>query len=184
MGKMESLRKALFVQVRNNSPRLNSWSSILIGCTQIHDEALPKMQLVRGELLTLFLPKGGASEYRSIGSRIGNDIEQVFSGKAAPKPQSLPVGETMHEDFVDIAPVKETSKSSTRILSLPTLSTLPRPDNLFTTLLPYTLIVRRTGSGIDIEGSHQPTLELISEYFKRHARKNLNDTRQVCSPQP
>lgn len=139
---------------------------------------------MRGELLTLFLPKGGASEYRSISSRIGSDIEQVFSGKEAPKSQSAPVGEILHEDFVDIAPATATSKATTRVLSLPTLSTLPRPDNLFPTLLPYTLIVRRTGSGIDIEGSHQPTLELISEYFKRHARKNLNDTRQVCRPLP
>ena len=134
---------------------------------------------MRGERLTLFLPKGGASEYRSINTRIGEDIQQAFSGKEATKSRPAAVADTLQEDFVDVSPVKESQKAATRVRSLPSLATLPRPDNLFTTLLPYTLIVRRTNSGIDIEGSHQPTLELISEYFKRHARKNLNDTRQV-----
>lgn len=126
----------------------------------------------------MFLPKAGPPEYRSFSSRIGSDIEQVFSGKAAATSHAALNPEAANDDFVDVAPSREAPKA-TRVKSLPTLSTIPRPDNLFTSLLPYTVIVRRTGGGIDIESSHQPTLELISEYFKRHARKNLNDTRQV-----
>ena len=129
--------------------------------------------------MTLFLPKTDSSGYRSISSRIGNDLEQVFSGKEATTSQHAAAPETSHDDFVDISPPREVAKPSSRIKSLPSVATLPRPDALFTTLLPYTVIVRRTGGGIDIESSHQATLELISEYFKRHARKNLNDTRQV-----
>ncbi|KIM31283.1 hypothetical protein M408DRAFT_21345 [Serendipita vermifera MAFF 305830] len=159
MNKMERLRKALFVQI---------W-----------DGKLPKTEFVRGELLTLFLPKGNPSEFRSISSRIGADLETAFSGKKAAVSHPATSPEVTQDDFVDVSPAKEVVKSANHVRSLPTVATLPRPDNLFVTLLPYTVILRRTGGGIDIESSHQPTLELIVEYFKRHARKNLNDSRQI-----
>ncbi|CAG7854896.1 SubName: Full=Uncharacterized protein {ECO:0000313/EMBL:CCA77757.1} [Serendipita indica DSM 11827] len=155
LTKMEGIRKALFVQ--------------------IHDAPLPKLEFVRGEMMTLFLPVEGPEGLRSISSSIGADIEKVFTGKAQNTTQS---NKETTDDF-EVLPKSPTIKATSRVLSLPQLDTLPRPETLFASLLPYTIIVRRTGNGIDIEGSHQPTLELICEYFKKHARKNLNDTRQV-----
>ncbi|KAG8807219.1 hypothetical protein FRC17_004591 [Serendipita sp. 399] len=159
LEKMERTRKALFVQ--------------------IHDKTVPKFEIVRGELLTLFLPKAGASELRSVSSRIGEDIEQAFVQKA--KPTSDEGAEALQDDFVDIVPVSRPagSQRAPKVLSLPSIDTLARPENLFSSILPYTLIVRHTGEGIEIEGSHQPTLQLIHDYFTKYARKNLNDTRQI-----
>ncbi|CCA77757.1 hypothetical protein PIIN_02979 [Serendipita indica DSM 11827] len=138
-------------------------------------EGIRKPSLFRGEMMTLFLPVEGPEGLRSISSSIGADIEKVFTGKAQNTTQS---NKETTDDF-EVLPKSPTIKATSRVLSLPQLDTLPRPETLFASLLPYTIIVRRTGNGIDIEGSHQPTLELICEYFKKHARKNLNDTRQV-----
>ncbi|PVF97456.1 hypothetical protein CPB86DRAFT_785757 [Serendipita vermifera] len=160
LEKIERMRKAIFVK--------------------IHDKSTPAIEVVRGELLTLFLPKNAAPDYRTISSQIGKDLEEAFRDKrTVERPQNI--SEDLKDDFVDISPTptKPTFKSSSRVSSLPQASSLARPENLFSTLVPYTLIVHKTGSGIDIEGTHQPTLELIHEYFKRHSRKNLNDTRQI-----
>lgn len=153
---MEAKRKALFIQ--------------------IHDDSVPQTKFVNN-LFTLFLPKGDSSTYRTITDRLGADLEDVFSGKVTNAPKAEPF-QTMKDDFVEVLPSGATP-SLPKVTSLPLVSNLPKPEALFPTLLPYTLIVRRTGNGIDIEGSHEPTLSLICEYFKRHSRKNLNLTTQV-----
>ncbi|KAG8839446.1 hypothetical protein FRC18_010926 [Serendipita sp. 400] len=113
-------------------------------------------------------------------SLIGEDIEQVFIKK--PSATRGEATETIQDDFVDVAPVTRPSgaqRSTPKVLSLPSVDVLARPENLFSSILPYTLIVRHTSDGVEIEGSHQPTLQLIHDYFKKYARKNLNDTRQI-----
>ena len=124
--------------------------------------------------MTLLLPAEGAAGLQSISSKIGSDIEEAFAGKtqnAAPPAKLEP-----SDDFVEVLP---RGLTTSRVLSLPQVDTLARPESLFASILPYTIIVRHTGQGIDVTGTHQPTLELICDYFRKHARKNLNDTRQV-----
>lgn len=130
--------------------------------------------------MTLFLPKGDAAAYNNIYYKIGSDVEAVFMDQpSAGQGNSEPI--TENDDFIEVLPGGKDNQPAppVKVKSLPNIETLPRPDALFSTLLPYTVIVRRTGGGVDIESSHQPTLELISEYFRRHSRKNLNDSRQV-----
>jgi hypothetical protein len=115
--------------------------------------------------------------------KIGADIESVFTDKEPEnEDQGAPGPAGDNDDFVEVLPGgkdSQTQAAPVKVRTLPNVNTLPRPDMLFSTLLPYTVIVRKTGGGVDIECSHQPTLELISEYFKRHLRKNLNHSRQV-----
>jgi hypothetical protein len=134
-------------------------------------------------MLTLYLPKWGASEFGQNISRIGTDLEDVFSGKD--RPIYDPTASTTQDDYVEIirtpnAPAQTlVTAVPPRVRSLPAAATLPRPDILFGSTLPYTLIVRNRSDGIDIDCSHAPTLNLIYEYFNNHTRKNMIDHRKV-----
>ena len=113
-------------------------------------------------------------------SRIGTDLEVVFSGKE--RPIDDPTASATQDDFVEIIGTNKTpaqTQVTARVRSLPAAATLPRPDLLFGNTLPYTLIVRNRNDGIDIDCSHAPTLNLIYEYFNRHTRKNMIDHRKV-----
>jgi len=62
---------------------------------------------------------------------------------------------------------------------LPTLSFLPPPDQLFSKFLAtynHLLIMHANSASVDIQCTHQPTLELIYSYFTKHARINQNKT--------
>jgi len=119
-------------------------------------------------------------------SRIGTDLEDVFNGKEGPIHDSMT--STTQDDFVEIIGTNKTPVQALmtavpipRVTSLPAAAALPRPDVLFGSILPYTLIVRNRsdGIGIDIDCSHTPTLNLIYEYFNRHTRKNMVDHQKV-----
>lgn len=58
--------------------------------------------------------------------------------------------------------------------SLPELDSLPRPERLFETTLPYHMIVRiresNVNSGIVVQSSHQPSLELLAAYLTKYTK--------------
>ncbi|KJR87434.1 uncharacterized protein SPSK_10412 [Sporothrix schenckii 1099-18] len=61
---------------------------------------------------------------------------------------------------------------------LPSLESLPRPDELFLRP-PYHIIVADYGKKkIVVQGSHSPSLKLLGEYMKRWCRINHHDSRQ------
>ena len=130
----------------------------------------------------LLLPKTGATWYRQMSSSMGKDLEDLFinggtkptaigqpSAGNAPKPHAS-------SDWVDVSPSAE---RETRVISLPDVATLGKPESLFVGLLPYYIIVTNSGAHIHIESSHQPTLELVHEYFSKNTRRNMNLTTQV-----
>ncbi|KAH8883562.1 hypothetical protein GQ53DRAFT_882329, partial [Thozetella sp. PMI_491] len=59
---------------------------------------------------------------------------------------------------------------------LPTVSALPRPDVLLLRP-PYHLQMHVGGNEVEIQCSHSPTLQLLSDYLKKWCRVNHNDTR-------
>ena len=61
---------------------------------------------------------------------------------------------------------------------LPNWESLPRPDDLLLRP-PYYLTLDAGTQQIQIEGSHSPSLKLLSDYLKRWCRVNHNDTRSV-----
>lgn len=50
---------------------------------------------------------------------------------------------------------------------MPSLDTLSRPELLFANVAPYHMVLRHTAQSLTIEGSHQPSLELLCAYFKK-----------------
>ena len=140
-------------------------------------------------MLTLYLPQWGPFEFRQNMSRIGTDVEDAFSGKRRLTYEPTPPAAAVPDDFVEIigtnkvpAQALATTAPTPRVISLPAAASLPRPDILFGSILPYTLIVRNRADGIDIDCSHSPTLNLIYEYFSRHTRKNMVSHGQVSRP--
>jgi hypothetical protein len=129
----------------------------------------------------LSLPQTGPQWYRTMLSRIGNDLEDVFLGTKKEKPAAPPTATSAAvsaNDWIDLDPV---AKITNKIRSLPTLSTLSKPESLFASVLPYYVIVTNSGASIHIEGSHQRTIDLVHQYFQMHTRKNMNLTTQVPS---
>lgn len=64
---------------------------------------------------------------------------------------------------------------------LPNVQSLPRPDELFLRA-PYYLTVSAGHDGVEIHGSHSPSLKVIAEYFKKWCRVNHHDSTAVRSP--
>jgi hypothetical protein len=133
----------------------------------------------KSERLTLSLPQTGPDWYRRMSSRIGHDLESVFTtnGEATPVTHPLKKTKTATSDWVDVPSVS--GAVAPAVISLPSIRTLSKPDTLFPSLLPYYLIVTNSGASIHVEGSHQPTLELLHSYFQMHTRKNMNLSTQV-----
>lgn len=85
------------------------------------------------------------------------------------------------DKFVTVINPSKTSAPPSQVLgkSFPVLDQLPRPEVLFTEKPLYHIIVDVSHSDIVIRGSHQPSLELIANYFKKWSRKMENDVRKV-----
>jgi hypothetical protein len=68
-----------------------------------------------------------------------------------------------------------------RLDALPDVKTLERPEDLMQ-FPPYHMIVQHPsyGKSVTIQCSHQPSLNLISEYFMRWVKQNHNSTNKVC----
>jgi hypothetical protein len=130
--------------------------------------------------LALALPTAGPQVYRQMLPKVGNGVEAVFmnQGKqhATPTPKTTGGAQTTSiiSEWVDVASAPEP-----KVTSLPLLDVLSRPEILFSSILPYYVIVTHNSSGIQIEGSHQPTMDLVFGYFQKHTRKNMNLTTQV-----
>ncbi|KAK1826370.1 hypothetical protein QBC39DRAFT_22606 [Podospora conica] len=58
---------------------------------------------------------------------------------------------------------------------LPNVQSLPRPDELFLRA-PYYLTVTAGHDGVEIHGSHSPSLKVVAEYFKKWCRVNHYDS--------
>ena len=130
--------------------------------------------------LTLSLPQTGPDWYRRMSSRIGHDLGTVFlSSENSVQLELSHPQKVKSSDWVDIGLVP--SQKASAIISLPSIRTLSKPETLFPTLLPYYLIVTSSGASIHVEGSHQPTLELVHSYFQMHTRKNMTLTTQVLT---
>ena len=80
--------------------------------------------------------------------------------------------------FMGMASTSTSTAASAPASYLPSLESLPRPDELFLHP-PYHLIVADYGhKKIVVQGSHSPSLHLLGEYMKRWCRLNHQDSRR------
>ena len=64
--------------------------------------------------------------------------------------------------------------------SIPLIKGLARPERLFSSQLPYLMVVQIIHNGIIVQGSHQPSLRLLKDYFEKYTRIDRNDSTKVC----
>jgi hypothetical protein len=135
----------------------------------------------RNERFTFSLPQSGPQWYRTMLPRVGHDLEDVFLDR---KPVAAPgggngvsVAAIAPNDWVDLDVGVATITN--KIRSLPTLYTLGKPESLFPSVLPYYVIASTSGAHINIESSHQKTIDLVHSYFQLHTRKNMRMANQV-----
>ena len=62
---------------------------------------------------------------------------------------------------------------------LPSICSLGKPETLFSSQVPYQMILQTTHNGINVQGSHQPSLQLMKDYFQKYARMDRNDSNRV-----
>lgn len=76
-------------------------------------------------------------------------------------------------------PSRDKTPASNIPTKLPSVQTLARPDILFASQAPYHIIVQITHNGISVQASHQPSLQLLKDYFEKYARVDWNDSNRV-----
>ena len=74
-------------------------------------------------------------------------------------------------------PARNKSNAQTPSSTMPALETLSRPEVLFNNLAPYHLFLRETRHSVIIQGSHQPSLELLCEYLRKWTKTMQQDSR-------
>ncbi|CAK7217019.1 hypothetical protein SEUCBS140593_003063 [Sporothrix eucalyptigena] len=135
----------------------------------------------RGGLLNCFKEKPAPKDlaHRPAGSAAaasgGDDWADVEMDSATGK------ANVVDRPVAQAAPVASSSSSELtlpKLEYLPSLDSLPRPDELFQRP-PYHLIVADYGNKkIVVQGSHSPSLHLLGEYMKRWCRINHQDSRR------
>lgn len=109
------------------------------------------------------------------------DLEHIFAldssvSKSASKP------EDSEWDTVPM-PTRDKQMASSVLPTpsrLPALISLAKPETLFPLQVPYHMILQIRQNSVSVQGSHQPSLQLMNDYFEKYARIDRNDSRKVC----
>lgn len=118
-------------------------------------------------------------------SAFETDLENLFSANSAGSIE----GESASKDD-EWANVDETGEARSIRLKevdsdpemLPAVETLARPDILFRSLTPYLLNVTLHGTNkLVVQGTHEPSLQLLLEYLQRWMKRDHRDVRKVST---
>jgi hypothetical protein len=120
------------------------------------------------DLLSAFQPAPKSAKLKS--SSTANDSEEGFTEIDADDLDSASI-------VTPTTTIRTTASKPQRVDCLPDIGELPRPEELFKSP-PYHLIVHHTSYSkeMTVQCSHQPSLNLMAEYFKRWVKRNHNQT--------
>ncbi|KIY66244.1 hypothetical protein CYLTODRAFT_38800 [Cylindrobasidium torrendii FP15055 ss-10] len=136
------------------------------------------MSTVWDKKLRVFVLNVAAVEPHRVSAALEKSFDHLFS------PAKVDVED---EDWADVKtpPLPSSRSGDTATLPtaadgtptcLPTVDQLPRPSDLFASKAPYTLIVTAGHDRLEIQCSHEPSLQLLHDYLKKHAKVNQNDS--------
>ena len=134
----------------------------------------------------IFLPQS-SPPYEASQTCLSSDLDQLFHPASneipklgvAEETQNI-VAERSSGDVVSLGRFK--SAPSPPAKSLPSLNALQRPDVLFPQQAPYHMTVKLGRTTITVQGSHQPSLELLANYLKKWINTRMVDFRKVIDP--
>ncbi|KAL8693452.1 MAG: hypothetical protein Q9218_001723 [Villophora microphyllina] len=106
-------------------------------------------------------------------STIAQSLQQLFGDAEPGMSKSTLKAEDNDWAAVDL-PSREKNSTKAMPTKLPSAQSLARPDILFASQVPYHMIVTIMHDGIIVMGSHQPSLQLLKDYFEKYARVDQN----------
>ena len=111
-------------------------------------------------------------------STIALDLQNLFEEGPSASESTL---KTDDNDWATVnMPSRDRNIASVTSTAMPSVTSLARPELLFASQAPYYMILQVMHNGISIQGSHQPSLQLLKEYFSKYARVDRNDSYKVC----
>ncbi|GAM85436.1 hypothetical protein ANO11243_034430 [Dothideomycetidae sp. 11243] len=166
-----------------------TWTDGLLEFVNSHGRKLViRVQAVQGDIVKLSLndaagalvfslPDNGAIQ-QTLSSGLHDGLRKLLDNEP---------GTAEDDTFEHIPPVSaapqlklevRTSKPAL-IRSLPNLDQISRPEDLFEMTPPYHMIIVAEPRRIIVQGTHPQSLQLMSDYFKKWARKMRGDTSNV-----
>ncbi|CAK5267668.1 unnamed protein product [Mycena citricolor] len=128
-----------------------------------------------------------SSSHSSLDSGFDRDFENLLNADA-PKDEEwaeVVVGKTVPAEAVPTpagavhggsVPAAYTVQPAASVSRLPVVDALARPRELFATASPHNLIVEERNGSIVVQGSHEPSLELLASYLSKWGKSNPNDS--------
>ncbi|CAA7267280.1 unnamed protein product [Cyclocybe aegerita] len=144
---------AFYLEIPNHEPPMHA--TIDAG----FDQDLDGLFLAPGSIATTPLDDDDREEWAevtTVETRTAPPGARLLPSKMPGSPQPIPMASTVQR--------------------LPTIETLARPTELFRVTPPHTLIVDASTSPLTVQGSHQPSLELLANYLKKWAKIDSNDS--------
>jgi hypothetical protein len=177
---------------RVSSDQYEDWTEVFLEKIKSRRQVNLRLESIKGLLPTtnleqrkegfvLGIPKSSPASQTQIASRLFEDFEVFFQEPGVALHTKTDGDDEWDEvvtEKVSAGPAVQASLLP-KVEVLPRFDSLPRPEELFRTIIPYVLILRAYSGSVVIRGTHQPSLELISDYFSRHAKTDQNDTRKV-----
>ena len=113
-------------------------------------------------------------------STIDVDLRNLFD-EGSRNPEAISKGDDSEWATVNM-PARDkhvASVASTAPSKLPSISSLGKPETLFSSQVPYQMILQIEHNCLIVQGSHQPSLQLMKDYFQKYARIDRNDSNRV-----
>jgi hypothetical protein len=133
-------------------------------------------------MFQLLVPNAEPASQSKLDSGFDKDFENLFNPDADSKEDDwAEVGVASVVAARASAPTTMGATEPPAVRRLPLLDALPRPQELFMSNGPYSLIVEERGPRIIVQCSHEPSLELLGTYLKRWAKVNPHDTKVSVS---
>ena len=138
----------------------------------------------------IYFPKKADSAVSMAGvltAKFHGDLLNAFKPRQKPVSTSEPwVDAGGDESDLDTASIMTPTTTSDRVMAMrsiatdriPDLALLERPEDLCARA-PYHMIIMSSDRQIVVQGSHQPSLDLLANYLKKWTKANHNLTNRV-----
>ncbi|KAL2256163.1 hypothetical protein VTK26DRAFT_2089 [Humicola hyalothermophila] len=125
------------------------------------------------------LPKKRVIQPAELHAVFRGGLLNCFAAEAGTAQLPGPNGDAAESEWVGIENTGDSSQppAQTSIEFLPSVLSLPRPDELFLKP-PYYLTMTVDGQQIELQCSHSPSLQLVADYLMRWCRVNHADARK------
>jgi hypothetical protein len=139
--------------------------------------------LAQPSTFALNLPRNTVVAPHKAPSGFETDFENFFSANSVPAVEGDPAGKD--EEWADVDETGEAQSIRLKEVdsapdALPTIETLARPDILFRSLTPYLLnVTLQSTNKLVVQGTHEPSLQLLSDYLQRWMKRDHRDIRKV-----